>query len=229
MGATRNRVLACIAAVTLVGGTVVAITSGTTAHAATTQCGTACEDLYNQQNGTADIPNVQSGPTAAGLGVRLAAAADISTEDFKARAYGPLSVFYQAGLVSAAVEQAWGNDDTYEYQYAPDGTDSGLCLGLATAPLPGEPVTLESCGVSVATVWIALSADQIGGYQPLVNASTSAINDPYVLSSHNILYRSRGVVLIFLMVNQLSLVDGAFSPSQMWNDEIGAVGHPVLP
>jgi hypothetical protein len=228
MGSMRNRFAMSVAAVTLVSGAIVAITSESSAHAATTQCGTTCADFYNQEYGAADIVATASG--TAGQQLTLDTAGEVSSEDFILHSFGALSGFYQAGLVSAAVDQAWANDKTYEFEYAPNGSDSGLCIGLGMNAYPGEAVTLEPCGVNANTVWIALAADQIGGYQPLVSANTSAINDPYVLTSQRSRFVLRGVgSILSLIVNSLSLVDGAFSASQMWSDEVGAIGHIVLP
>ena len=47
------------------------------------------------------------------------------------------------------------NDPAFEIEYAPFGVDSGLCMGVAATAFNDEGVTLQACGVSSKTVWIA--------------------------------------------------------------------------
>jgi hypothetical protein len=230
MRSITNRIAVCVATAALASGAIVAVTSGSSAHAATTACGLTCTELYNQQYGNADILYADSATPEAGVAVRLAAAGEVSEEDFVLDTPGTVAQFYQAGIVSSAVNQAWPTDKAYEVDYAPNGDQSNYCLGIANGAFAGESVTLQPCGVNADTLWIGLAADKIGGYEPLVSATTSEINDPYVLTSHAVLLTYRGFSpLISLFVDQLTLVDGAFAPYQMWDDEIGVVGHNPLP
>lgn len=135
-----------------------------------------------------------------------------------------MSGFYQDGLVGPVVGLTWPTDETYEFNYAPDGVQSGLCLGVADTASSGEGVTLQTYGVDANTVWIGLSVDEIDGYQPLINATDTVADTPYVLTAVKGRYVLRGNLGIYLEVNPLSLVNGTFNPAQMWTNETGVVG-----
>jgi serine/threonine protein kinase len=117
---------------------------------------------------------------------------------------GTTANFYAAGRVGAAVAQHYGciprvnfpncygqtadtvNDPAFEIEYAPNSVASGLCMGVASTAVQGEAVTLQPCGVSARTVWIA---DTFGspstlsnGYVPLINGSDSNFSQPFVLT-----------------------------------------------
>jgi len=224
MGSIGRKVAVGVAVVTLATGTVVGVASGSAAHAATAACGSGCVEPYSQQFGSGSILSTAAGTVEPGLTVDLAAAGAYSAEDFIVHDFGPVSNFYQAGLVGPVVGQTWPADPTYEFEYAPNGIESGLCLGLATAAAAGEGVTLQACGVNANTVWIGLSADDIGGYQPLINATDTIADTPYVLTAARSARVRVGSDPLYLEVNQLSLVDGAFDPGQMWANETGVLG-----
>jgi hypothetical protein len=81
-------------------------------------------------------------------------------------------------------EKYYPDDPAFEIQYAPFGVNSGLCL--ATTALPGERVTLQPCGVSAKTVWVADTYDSPStlykGYVPLINGSNTNFSQPFVLT-----------------------------------------------
>jgi hypothetical protein len=224
MGSTRNRVAVWLAAGAMASGAVVALASGSSAYAATVDCGSACAELYTQQFGATDIVAVDAGVAQPGLGAGLYAAAADPTEDFEILGFGPVSDFYQDGLVGPTVGLTWPTDQTYEYAYAPNGVQSGFCLGVADSASTGEGVTLQPCGVDANTVWIGLSADEIGGYQPLINATDTSVDTPYVLTAVKSRFWVRGGSEVGLEVDPLSLVGGAFDPGQMWANQSGVVG-----
>jgi hypothetical protein len=78
------------------------------------------------------------------------------------------------------------NDPAFEIEYAPYGVDSGLCLGVASTAVEEEGVTLQPCGVSAKTVWIADIFDSpstlFNGYIPLINGSDTNFSQPFVLT-----------------------------------------------
>jgi hypothetical protein len=159
-------------------------TTAVTANAASTACGATCMTLGSELFGPGHViaavtprfrlPN--SPP-----GVALSAAGPYQSEDFKAEYVGPVSVLYSYGIVSAAVDASWPNDIGYEYQYAPGGDESNLCLGTAGTAAQGTPVTLQECGVSGQTVWIATATR--GEFTPLVNGTDNRSFEPYVLTA----------------------------------------------
>jgi hypothetical protein len=158
-------------------------TTAVTANAASTACGTTCMTLSSELFGPGYVVaavtprfRLRNSPP----GVALAAAGPYQSEDFKAEYVAPVSVMYSYGIVSAAVDHSWPNDIGYEYQYAPGGHESSLCLGTAGTAAQGTPVTLQQCGVSGQTVWIATAPR--GEFTPLVNGTDNRSFEPYVLT-----------------------------------------------
>jgi hypothetical protein len=88
-----------------------------------------------------------------------------------------------------------------------------LCLGLAATAANGTGVSLQTCGTSVRMAWIALSADRIGNYQPLINASDTVTSTPYVLTA--------GQVGGVLTTTEMYLSAGSVAPTQMWENRFG--------
>ena len=82
------------------------------------------------------------------------------------------------------------NDPAFEIEYAPFGVDSGLCMGVAATAFNDEGVTLQPCGVSSKTVWIADIFDSqpdtlFNGYIPVINGSDTNFSQPFVLTYPN--------------------------------------------
>jgi hypothetical protein len=134
-------------------------------------------------------------------------------EDFVVSNQGLVSDFFTAQLVSAAVALHYGGLGHYtvapgtrtcfdaaapvnnvcaypdftavEYQYAPFGVDSGLCVGVGTTAVAGTKVALEPCGASSKTIWIIDNSNPAGingSYVPLINGSDTNFSQPYVLT-----------------------------------------------
>jgi hypothetical protein len=225
----RKRAVACVAAVTLAGAAVVAMTSAPAAHAATLDCGYSCTDWFYQGAGNADIIEVDSGTAQVGQGTTVATAGNYSAEDFKLDSQALVSTYYSDGIVNAIVGLHWGNDYAFEIQYAPSGQESGLCLGVASVASPGEDVTLQPCGVDANTLWIELAADQSDGYEPLISATDTSVTAPEVLTVGLVFHGYPPSVSVLLEVAALYQFDGAWSTSQMWADETGPTGHIIYP
>jgi hypothetical protein len=224
MGSVRKNVVMSVAAVTLATGAVVAITSGSMAHAATADCGNGCVESYTLEYGAGNIVAVDAGATEPGLGVGLGVAGAYSTEDFTIIKEGLVSGLYQKGIVGNVVDEQWGSDLAYQYDYAPDGVLSGFCLGLANAPSTGEGATLEPCGVNADTIWISMFEDENdAGYFPWINASDTVVGTPCVLTAVRPRIWLRGAD-IYLEADPLSVVSGTVDPAQMWGEEFGIVG-----
>jgi hypothetical protein len=222
MSSARNKVLMCVAMVTLAG--TVAITSGSTAHAATADCGNGCVEPSTLEYGAAYIATVEAGTTEPGLGVGLGFAGAYSAEDFMSIKEGQVSGLYQEGIVGNVVDEEWGTDLAYQYVYAPDGVLSGLCLGLADSASTGEGAALEPCGVNASTIWISMFEDENdAGYFPWINASDTVADTPYVLTAYRPVPWLR-FSAIYLQVDQLSVVDGTVDPAQMWVLDFGVEG-----
>jgi hypothetical protein len=103
-------------------------------------------------------------------------------EDFTVSFQGTVSDFYDAGLVSAALNLHYSHNWAFEFEYSPNGVGSGMCIGTARTAANGTPVVLVPCGSSAKSVWVVDSRDSIGhGYVPLINGSDTNFSHPYVL------------------------------------------------
>jgi hypothetical protein len=174
----KSKVLATAATLALVGGVGTAGVLGAgAANAATPSCGNFCLDVFSPLFGT--YGHSQSGFTMdvwrqhikIGQPIILFRSSQYDpAEDFQAEYDGLVSNFASAGLVSANVALHYGggancapltssqpcaDDPAFEIEYSPYGVDSGLCVGLASTASQEEGVTLQNCGVSSKTVWIA--------------------------------------------------------------------------
>jgi hypothetical protein len=181
----KNKVLASLAALALAGGATVAAVPAPTGNAATPACGATCVALYDQTLGSGDVSTVSGGTAQLGQHVILSPAGPYSDEDWHLLTIANAATLYADGIVGAAVGTTWPSDIGYEYEYAPDGVSTTFCLGTATTAGNGTAVTLQPCGLTSKTVWIALSIDDIGGYQPMINASDTVTSAPYVLTASN--------------------------------------------
>jgi hypothetical protein len=211
----KSKVLAAAATLTLVGGVGVtgALTAGGAA-AATPSCGNSCINIFSHQFGTHKSPNfvvdVLRQGEKVGQPIILFRTANFDpAEDWTLAFQGTTADFFAAGLVSSAVALHYGcipgptgnfpdcygqtkvavNDPAFEIEYAPFGVDSGLCMGVAATAFNDEGVTLQPCGVSSKTVWIADIFDSpdtlFSGYVPAINGSDTNFSQPFVLTYPN--------------------------------------------
>lgn len=172
-----------IAALTLAGGTALAAGAAIPAHAATSACGHNCMTLYSQQFGTGDVMAVFNGVDSVGQAVIVTTAGPDADEDFLSLYEGTVASVYADGLVSSVADQTWPSDGVYQYEYAPDGVLSGLCLGTALTASPGVPVDLQPCGLTSTVMWIPLPESTFlgDGFSPLVNGSDASTTSTPVL------------------------------------------------
>ena len=185
----KSKVMAAAATLTLVGGLSVAGTLS--ASAATPSCGPTCINIFLHEFGTHRHPNfvldVWRQTARVGQPIILFRTSNSDkAEDFTVSNQGTVADFFAAGLVSAALNLHYANDEAFEFEYSPLGADSGLCVGLATTAVSGEGVTLQPCGVSAKTVWVVDVADSPAtlnrGYVPLINGSTTNFSHPHVMT-----------------------------------------------
>jgi hypothetical protein len=209
----KNKVFASLAALALVGGATVAAVSAP-ASAATVACGPACVAPYDQASGSGIVGAVSGGTAQIGQHIVLSVAGPSLSEDWDLLTVADVATLYADGIVGAAVGTTWPSDTGYEYEYTPNGIPSSLCLGTATTAGEGTSVTLQQCGITSKTVWIALAADDIGGFQPMINGSDTVTATPYVLTA-----TAGGK----LTTRKMYLVAGTFAPQQMWANVIGAL------
>jgi len=266
----KGKVLATAATLSLLGGAGVAaaVTAGA-ANAATPSCGGSCIDVFSHQFGTFADPqfvmdSYKQGDQA-GTPVILFRTSDSDpAEDFTVDQEGLVSEFYAANLVSAGVALQYGCstvtgnfgvcDGTnqgdywaYEFMYSPYGVQTGLCVGVAATATAGEKVTLQPCGVSGKTVWIAdnpgVEPCYIHGvhtgacnnpdypYQyplkaseePLINGSDTNFSDPYGLTYPASNYPTDTPRPQLYTTNILGFSTGAINSNQLWSADGGVL------
>jgi hypothetical protein len=177
---------------------------------ATVACG-SCYDFSSQLLGTGLIANAYvPGDTGSGgkvgQDVNLKYASNTHpNQDFTSDVIGtigdlcgPASQGYLLGPTSYACLN-FSSYPVFEADWSPYGAESGLCAGVAVAGLSGENVTLQSCGVSARTLWVADVPEIIivGGaiaapgsaissastsYFPLINVSDPDFSQPLVMT-----------------------------------------------
>jgi hypothetical protein len=75
------------------------------------------------------------------------------------------------------------SDPVFESNWSPDGNESGECVGVATANV-AEAVTLQPCGVTVRTLWIADEANAHIGATPWINGGDQNFSHPLILTEN---------------------------------------------
>jgi hypothetical protein len=130
----KSRILAATAALTVVGG--LATVGTISASAATPPCGHRCIDIFSREFGTHNHPNfvldVWRGSAKAGTPIILYRTSNTDkAEDFTVSFQGTVSDFFAAGLVSAALNLHYSHNWAFEFEYSPNGVNSGLCIGTA--------------------------------------------------------------------------------------------------
>ena len=105
-----------------------------------------------------------------------------AAEDFTVAFQGTVQDFFNAGLVSSALNLHYSHDAAFEFEYSPNGANSNLCVGVGSTATNRTPVSLQPCGSSARTVWVVDSQDSIKGfYVPLINGSDTNFSHPFVL------------------------------------------------
>jgi hypothetical protein len=190
------------------------------ARAATPQCGSDCAALYNLIYGNSEVigaadangTNAYQGEFA----FLMPASSTNQAEDWVLEPEGTVADFFYAGYVSAGLNLHYGNDEAYEYDYVPDGVFSGLCLGVPGQASNGTVVSLQPCGETAQTLWIADTADQYERQIPLISGLDTNFAYPDVLTAD-----STGVNID---VNELTGGDGVIDDGQYWGTEYGVLG-----
>jgi hypothetical protein len=179
MGLKLRIVTAAAALAVAAGGA--AIAAPLTASAATPSCGSTCISAYVQKFGPQFILDSKGQGRGTGTEVILFQASNSDpAEDWSYYAQGTVNSF--GGLVSRQVKLHYGTDEAYEIEYTPLGQWTGECAGTATTAGDGTKVSLQPCGDSSKTLWIADAADAEGSDIPLIAGSDDNFSTPYVLT-----------------------------------------------
>ena len=161
--------------------------AASTASAATSDCGSNCINLFAKLYGSSFVLDVllnqgqNASQATVGQSIILAPASSSNPgEDFTDSFQGFVRDFIAAGLMSSSLS-AYNSDKAFEFGYTPSGADTGLCLGVGSAPTNNTPISLQPCGVSAKTVWIV--DDQTFESTHLINGGTdTSFSNPYSLT-----------------------------------------------
>jgi hypothetical protein len=180
----RGKVVAAAAVMTLAGG--VSAAGTLTAQAATPSCFQHCIDLFSQKFGPSFILDVLLQRGRAGQPVTLYQASNEDAGEEFTIVFSAVASHYggTCSRVSSVTHKCvshYPNDWAYEFEYAPYGVTSHLCLGVAATAADGTKVALERCG-SVRTTWVADSGAAGNRGVPLISGSDTSVADPYVLT-----------------------------------------------
>jgi hypothetical protein len=185
----KSKVLAAAASLTLVGGLGVgALATAGAANAATPSCGGNCLEIFSHQFGTFARPSfvmdVFKQRQAVGTPIILFRTSNNdAAEDFTVADQGTVGDFFAAGLVSSALNLHYSANEAFEFEYAPFGADTGLCVGVPSTAVSGTKVSLQPCGVSSKTVWVVDFQDSpFTTDVPLISGTDTNFSHPFVLT-----------------------------------------------
>ncbi|MDA8322177.1 MAG: hypothetical protein M0030_20535 [Actinomycetota bacterium] len=231
-----------------------AASAATTSHNGTVACGGACINVFSTRLGSnvtlnAYVPGDTGAGGTVGTKVNLHLASnDRPNGDFIPTAIGQVYEF--CGVYFNPVSYPCLNYPHYtvfEVQFTPNGYGmSNLCAGVRTPSYQGENVTLQPCGQSAATLWIAdrghayvptgytgivdcrdsvtsvpvAPGDPSQVYCPWINGSDPSFSNPLVLTLNTGTTRPTNQ----LMLEHLQLLSGsAVSARQLFAFFYGAV------
>ena len=232
----KRALVATAACATLAGGSAafgVTAASASAPHGhsnATLVCGFKCYDLSSLVTGPNKIQNVHNG--GASINLRDSGVLRVN-EDFTSELpittvgdtltpgtacgegiLAPTSVF--------CISTEYVNDNVYEADWSPDSNDSASCVGAPGGNLPGR-VSLQPCGVSARTLWVADANDSVtvGGlfYTPWLNGADTSFSHPLVLTVNP----SSKHPLNVLRVSQENESAGFVPDTQQFNITFGPV------
>lgn len=198
------------------------------ANGATPECGPNCISVFSRELGSYGDPNVVEavldGVAEVGQPVILAPASSSDpSQDFLPDARS-VSDFYEDGLVSAEVNSHYGTLIAAQIRYAPFGSPSDLCVGLATTAFQGQGLTLQPCTVSARTVWIVDSPEYAPNFVTIVNGSTTDFSHPFAMTYPRD-QQATDQRLQQILVRRLQFLseNHAVPDTQLWGTHFGAL------
>jgi|CZKT01.1.fsa_nt_gi hypothetical protein len=100
---------------------------------ATAPCGVFCHNYFTQEYGADYVLNDAAARQATGTPVTLNYASNSNpAEDWTIWPAGTVDQLAAFGIVRHALALHYGADEAFEAEYAPYGTPTGLCAGLAS-------------------------------------------------------------------------------------------------
>ena len=218
-------------ALLMLGATTAAQATPRSVPDATPACGGGCFNLYSLAFGhnqiqSANVPGDNGTGGKVGQTVNLRSATDSSpNEDFSGGFVGTVEQLCTEGQLSPYICNFYGSSSpsqgkfpVYESNWSPYGNESDLCLGIHRPAVNNENVTMQACGVSSATFWVADLADAHIGYTPFLNGADTNFTHPLVLTVVSTHFGKR------MKLERLNLLTGGFVPNeQMWTLRFGVV------
>jgi hypothetical protein len=146
---------------------------------------------------------------------------------------GQLQALSGGTLFAPITANQFANSLVAEFEYAPFGVNSGLCVGAQgalTAPLfNGNLVSLQPCGLTARSLWIINSSNPIfafvNGFTSLINGANTNFSHPFVLT-----YPQEGFPTDLprpqLQVHQVETFSQGFPfivTSQLWGADFGTI------
>jgi hypothetical protein len=157
---------------------------------ATSVCSFGCFNLSSEQLGLHMIQN-KSNTKASKINLRIASNV-FTNEDFTDDAIGSVSDYCsttpnaQQFNNSSYICQHLSGDTVYEADWSPNSNESGECVGVAASNVAGQNVTLQACGQTTRTLWIADAAHGTFHhghfYTPWINGSDTQFSHPLGLA-----------------------------------------------
>jgi hypothetical protein len=135
----------------------------------------------------------------------------------------PVSQFYAAGMVSAAVNAHYGGYYAVQLEYAPYGKPTGLCTAVATTAYQDEALSLQPCSAPGTTVWILDFADsQLKGQMEfaIINGSDTDFTHPFAMT---ILGNPAQQLFTPIILQHLIGNPGNVPTNQLWGRNQGPV------
>jgi hypothetical protein len=164
------------------------------ASAATPSCSHHCSDLYTKKFGPGFLQDTYKGRAAADQEIILFQASNSDpAEDFVKEPLGTVRSFYthHRHLITAAFDRTYGDLKAFEFQYEPNGVNSGFCTSTWPGVIaqPGYKVRLEPCGLYSNSIWAAGATGQRGmanrdahDYTYYINGATDSFSNPLALN-----------------------------------------------
>lgn len=225
----KSKALTATATLTIACG--LGMTGTLSASAATPQCGGGCVDVYSAgfpiQPTIGFVETVFLGIPVRGVPTVVSPASSSNpAEDLIVPPPGrvPVSQWYQAGMVSAAVAEHFGSEPAVQLEYAPYGKPTGLCTAVATTAYQDEGLSLQPCSTPGTTVWILDLVDSpTPTYTtfPIINGSDTDFVHPFVMT---ILGNPADQLFTPIIMRHLIGSAGSVPANQLWSPGRGPVG-----
>lgn len=222
----RRKMIAAAAVLSLAGG--LGTLAAVPASAATPQCGASCIEVYSAKYATPTslgfVETVLLGIPVRGVPTEVRPASrSNSAEDLivPQGATVKVSQFYAQGMVSAAVNEHFGNEPAVQIEYAPYGHPTGLCTAVAATAYQDEGLSLQPCSAPRTTVWIIDTVDASSASAfPIINGSDTDFVHPFAMS---ILGNPADQLFTPIILQHLNGNPGSEPANQLWGANHGIV------